>query len=102
MSAIKDIPEAATGLRLCKMVGDELVLAEEVQFPGGLASVDVTLRRAAISGQVGPVGETGDWWADIFDAKGDMIETIALDRRSWNALKNRWMRCRIENLEAAP
>lgn len=89
-------PEGTTGLMLCKVVGDDLILCEPVQFVKGRPAVDTALRRARISGKVGPVGETGDYWADALNSDGDMVETIALDRHSWNALKNRWMRCRIQ------
>ena len=89
------IPEEATGLRLCKIVGENLVCCEEVQFTKGHSAVVTTLLRARISGAVGPVGETGDYWADILNKDDDWFETIALDRGSWNSLKNRWMRCRV-------
>lgn len=89
------LPEGTTGLRLCKMRGEELVLYEEIQFQTGIEGADTTLRRAEIAGKVGPVGETGDFWADIFNKDSDLIESIALDRNSWNALKNRWMRCKV-------
>jgi hypothetical protein len=96
---LEGLPETAVGLRLCKIKSnDELVLCEPVQFVGGYDAVHTVLRRAAISGTVGPVGEAGDYFADIMDENGDMIETIALSRNSWNSLKNHWMRCRIDPL----
>lgn len=90
-----NIPAEATGLCLCKVVCDELIRCEEVQFTKGHAAVVTTLLRARIAGTVGPVGKTGDYWADILNKDGDWFETIALDRGSWNSLKNHWMRCRI-------
>lgn len=96
-NAIKTLPDEAVGLRLCKMVGEDLRLAEPVVFERGRPAVQVVLQRAAISGQVGPLGETGDFWADVLNADGDWIETVALDRGSWNILKNHWMRCRMES-----
>jgi hypothetical protein len=30
------------------------------------------------------------------DENGDMIGTVALDAKSYGVLKNRWMRCRVE------
>ena len=92
------IPEGACGLRLCKIAAhEELKMSQLVMFRNGAAGVDTALRRAAISGAVGPVGETGDYWADIYDAAEDLVETIALDRGSWNSLKRRWARCKLEN-----
>lgn len=81
------VPDWATGLRLCKVVGEKLNMSEEVQFIKGRAAVDTVLRRAAICGSVGPVGETGDYWADFLNENGDWAETVALDRDSWNSLK---------------
>lgn len=93
------LPEWATGLRLCKIVNGDLHMSEEVQFLHGWSGVDTVLRRAAISGVVGPLGETGDFWADLLNSNGDWDETIALDRDAWNSLKNRWMRCRMVGAE---
>jgi hypothetical protein len=95
-AAYATIPPETAALRLCKMKGEDLILCERVRFPGGVSAVDTTLRRAAISGQVGPVGETGDYWADILDENGDLIETVGLDRDTYSSLKNRWMRCKVE------
>lgn len=92
-----NLPTDAAGIRLCKVVGDDLILCETIIFTHGAPAVDTVLRRAAISGKVGPVGETGDFWADLMNAAGDtMVETVALDRASWNAIKNKWARCKIE------
>lgn len=90
------LPEGVVGLALCKIAGKEerLVRTEEVYFKSA-SGVDTVLRRARISGKVGPVGETGDYWADLLVLDGSWIETIALDRESWNSLKNHWMPCRI-------
>ena len=96
MADLSNIPHDAHGLRLCKMRGDRLILCEPVIFCRGRPAVDTVLRRAAISGKVGPIGETGDFWADFINLDGDWEETIALDRDAWNGLKNRWMRCRVE------
>lgn len=89
-----DIPADVIGMQLCKMVGDQLRISEEVYFEKGNAAVRTTLRRAAISGKVGPIGKTGQFWADLLTRNG-MAETIALDQDAWNGLKNRWMRCRM-------
>ncbi len=92
-----ELPENVTGLRLCRIRGEDLVLCEPVQFVRGLPAVDTVFRRAAISGTVGPVGETGDWWADLIDKDGDWSETIALDAGSYKALKTKWAKCRVQS-----
>lgn len=93
-----NIPADAHSIRLCKVNSrEELILCEVVTFVDGSAAVDTALRRAAISGKVGPLGGTGDFWADLMDEEGyTIVETIALDRDSWNALKRRWAKCKIE------
>jgi len=95
MTDLTMIPRDAVGLRLCKISAGQLVLCEPVIFDRGRLAVDTVLRRAAISGKVGPIGETGDFWADFINKDGDWEETIALDRGAWNKLKNHWMRCRV-------
>ena len=93
------VPENAIGLRLCKVVGETLIMCEPVIFNNGQPAVDTVLRRASISGQVGPIGETGDFWADfLIDDIGTWEETVALDRDAWNSLKNHWMRCKIASV----
>ncbi|MEM7398743.1 MAG: hypothetical protein AAF354_07365 [Pseudomonadota bacterium] len=97
MIDFEQIPDNAIGLRLCKMKGDELVNAECVIFKRGRAGVELTLRRAALAGTVGPIGETGDYWADfISDEYGTWVDTVALDRDTWNALKRFWLRCKLD------
>jgi hypothetical protein len=93
------IPENVVGISLAKMRGEKLTLCEEVIFTGGRTAVETTLRRAELSGNVGPVGETGDFFADLLDENGDMVENIKLSRESWNALKNRWMPCKVASEE---
>lgn len=91
-----DIPSSVTGIRLCKVLSnDRLVLCEPTLFACGAPAVDTALRRAAISGQVGPIGETGDFWADLMEDERTFVATIALDRHSWNALKRKWARTKI-------
>lgn len=92
------LPNNVTGLRLCKInKADELTLCEPVMFKRGRVGVDTVLRRAAVCGSVGPIGETGDFWADMLTEDGDWNDTIALDRAAWNSLKNHWMRCRVQH-----
>jgi hypothetical protein len=89
------IPEEAKGLRLCKIVKEELVVCETVIFERGYPAVQTILNRAQVSGEVGPVGETGDYWADLMSDEQTWFDTVKLDRKAWNSLKNHWMRCRI-------
>lgn len=95
------LPAEAKGLRLCKMFpGDDLRLCQVVMFKGGAAAIDTTLRRAAISGgriDIDPPSPLPDHFADIMDANGDMIGNIALDAKSFKALKGYWMRCKYES-----
>lgn len=94
----KTIPKESVGLRLCRIdKKDRLWLCEPVTFIAGFAGVEITLRRAAISGRVEVGGENKDHFADVIDKDGSMIETVALDAHSYRALKNHWMRCRVES-----
>lgn len=93
----KDIMPETAGLMLCKMVGDDLHLAEPVIFTRGRPAVLTVLNRANLSGHVGgSIDQNTDYWADQLDANGDMVGEIRLDRDSWNKLKNHWMRCRMQ------
>lgn len=93
------VPEDAAGLRLCKIVqpDDTLVLCEPVIFLKGRGAILTVLNRASISGHVG--GEprrTDDFWVDVLDGAEDHVSEVRLDRGSWNSLKNKWMRCRVD------
>lgn len=92
-----DLPDEAVGLRLHKINRrDELIACEAVRFPRGRPAVDTVLRRAAISGRVEIGGEIEDHFADVLDDDGSIVETVALDARSYRALKTKWMRCNLE------
>ena len=96
-----DLPAEAVGLKLYRIDRkDRLIGCEGVRFKDGRPAVDTTLRRAAISGRVEIGGDIKDHFADVLDANGDMVETVALDRKSYAALKNRWMRCVVESADA--
>lgn len=97
--ALKSLPPEAIGLRLARIDGKEqLILCEAIRFTDGFVAVETTLRRAAISGRVEVDGDIKNHFADVLDDDGDIIETVALDRRSYAALKNHWMRCKVERL----
>lgn len=90
------IPDTATGLKLYKIVRGDLIACEAILFKRGKAAVQTVLNRAAVSGRVEVNGDIEDHFADVLDADGSMVETVALDRKSYAALKNKWMRCKIE------
>ena len=90
------LPEDCVGLRLCRVAGGRLVMCEPVVFERGRDGVDIVLRRASISGRVGPIGEAGDYWADLLTSPDIWTDTIALDAASYRALKYHWMRCRVQ------
>ena len=90
------IPDTASGLKLYKIVRGDLVACEAIRFERGKSAVQTVLNRAAVSGRVEINGDIEDYFADVLDADGSMVETVALDRKSYAALKNKWMRCKIE------
>lgn len=90
-----ELPEQAAGLRLAKIVKDQLQLCEIVMFADGCSAVDTVLRRAAISGRVEIGGDIQDHFADVLDREQSIIETVALDAKSYGKLKNHWMPCRL-------
>lgn len=91
------VPPEAVGLRLYRIDSRErLIGCEAVMFTAGWTGVDTVLRRAQISGRTEVGGEIADHFADVLDAKESIIETVALDAKSYGALKNRWMRCKTE------
>lgn len=96
--SIAQLPAEAIGLRLYRIAkGNRLIGCERVVFTDGRRAVDTTLRRAAISGRVEIGGKVEDHFADILiDENGTWVETVALDARSYRALKTRWMRCKTE------
>jgi hypothetical protein len=97
---IAGLSAEAVGLRLARINRkDELILCEAIRFDAGVSAVDTVLRRAAISGRVEVEGKIEDHFADVLDADGSMVATVALDRHSYSALKNHWMRCKVERFE---
>jgi hypothetical protein len=92
------IPKNSVGLRLARIdLKERLILCEPVRFASGFNGVETTLRRAAISGLVNVGGKIIDHFADVLYDNGDIIETVSLDRYSYSALKNHWMRCKVDH-----
>ena len=89
------IPDEAIGVGLYRISRGELIACESVQFDQGAQGVRVVLCRAAISGRVEVGGQIQEHFADLLNVEGDIVETVALDRKSYGALKNQWMRCKV-------
>jgi hypothetical protein len=92
-----NLPPTAAVVRLARIRGDDLIFCEAMLLPGGATAIDTILRRAQLSGRVEVGGEIANHFADILDEAGDMVQTVALDSKSYSAIKNRWMRCKVEN-----
>lgn len=92
------VPETAVAIRLARINRKgELILCEAVHFVEGRSAVDTTLRRARLAGHVEIGGEIENHFADLLDENGDLQGTVALDAKSYSALKNHWMRCKVEH-----
>lgn len=95
-SRIKGLPVSARGLRLARIDSKErLILCETVMFVDGFRSVELVLARAEISGRVEVDGKIENHFADVMSDENSMVETVALDAESYRALKNHWMRCKV-------
>jgi hypothetical protein len=91
------LPPESVGLKLHRIDGkDRLIACEGIRFANGLAAVKTTLLRGAIAGRVEVGGKIENHFADVLDDDGSLIETVALDARSYSSLKNKWMRCKTE------
>ena len=94
-----NLPESVVGLRLARIDRNgALILCEAMRFDKGHAAVDTVLRRALISGRVEVEGKIADHFADALDGDGDIVVSVALDAKSYRALKTKWMRCKVEKL----
>lgn len=92
-----NLPATATGLRLARIDRQErLILCEAMLLPGGVPAIELILNRARISGHVRLNGKVANHFADVLDADGDMVATVALDAKSYAAIKNKWMRCKVD------
>lgn len=91
----------AVGLRLIRHDSKGRThFCEPVTFVRGYEGVEIVLRRASLSGRVEIEGEVKDHHADVLiDDGGSWSQTVALDAGSYRALKNHWMRCKIEAVE---
>lgn len=89
------VPDNAVSVVLYRISGEKLIGCEAIIFSQGAAGIETALRRASISGRVEIGGKLDKHFADLLDSKDDIIETVALDSKSYSALKNKWMRCKI-------
>ena len=94
---MSDLPDDAVGLRLARIDRKgALILCEAMRFDDGRSAVETVLRRARIAGRVEVDGTIADHFADALDDTGDIVATVALDAKSYKALKTKWMRCKVE------
>lgn len=96
---LENLDPKACGLRLHRHnPKGELVSCEIVMFDIGFPAINTVLRRAGISGVVKcePFDGQMDYFADVYIKDGNFTQSILLDRKSYAALKNHWMRCRVE------
>lgn len=93
---ISHVPNAARAARPFRIVHDEPIPCEAIHFAGGAGAIDTALRRGGISGRVEVGGRIEDHFADLLDGSGNIVETVALDRASYAALKDRCIKCRVE------
>ena len=96
---LANLDPKACGIRLYRhSVKDELIACELVMFTGGAAAINTVLRRAALSGtvKIEPFDDPMDYFADIYVDETTLTQSVCLDRRSYNSLKTRWMRCKLE------
>lgn len=99
MPDISHLHPDAHGLRLYRHNRrGELIACELVMFVRGRAAVHTTLNRARISGtvEVEPFDGSMDYFVDVYSDPNTFVQTVLLDRSSYAALKNKWMRCKVE------
>lgn len=101
-SNLDNLDPNARGLRLYKHdTHDRLIACELVMFDQGHSAINTVLRRAALAGVVKcePFDDRMDYFADVYTADYTTTQSILLDRHSYAALKNHWMRCKLDRLE---
>lgn len=87
----------AVGLKLYRIAArDRLIASEGVMFDSGRAGVVTVLMRARVAGRVEVEGELDKHFADVLDSNEDILQSVALDAKSYRALKYHWMRCKCE------
>lgn len=99
MADLSTIHPDARGLRLYRHDRrGYLIACELVMFVRGRQAVRTTLYRASISGivEVEPFDGPMDYFADVHSDEYNFVQTVRLDRGSYAALKNKWMRCKID------
>lgn len=87
--------ETIFGIRLHRMNGEKLLSCEAVYCERGGRAVDTVLRRAAISGRVEVEGKLENHFADLLDNDGSIVCSVALDARSYHAIKSRWAKSKL-------
>src|SRR4051812_12378968 len=85
------IPAAARVISLCRVAGDQLKMTEGAEFDG-CEPIELALRRASVSGLVAFNSEIGDYWADVGTQTGNHLLCVSLDRNSFKALKEQWLK----------
>lgn len=97
----EDFPEGTEGLRLVRIVGDELRTFECIVFERGPAGIARFLNRWFIHGDHIP--DQGDEYgqADVMGKDGwSILDEIPLDREGFQRARVK-LGCRVEDLEAA-
>lgn len=95
MRDMETIDAKASGLKLYRISGkDRLIASEDVMFEKGRVGVITVLLRARIAGRVEIEGKLEKHFADVLDEQGSILQSVALDAKSYRALKHHWMRCR--------
>jgi hypothetical protein len=91
----------AIGLRLIRHDSKNRAhFCEPVFFERGRVGVELVLLRASLAGRVEVNGEIKEHQADVLIGHdGEWEQVVALDAGSYRALKNHWMRCKIEAVE---
>lgn len=97
----KPLSDDAIGLRLIRYDRrGRAHFSEHVIFSKGRPAVLSTLNRAALSGRVEIEGTIEDHQADVLtDNAGGWDQVVALDAKSYKALKHHWLRCKTEAVE---
>lgn len=87
------VPAECVGIRLYKHFGNEEFRGTERVMFKERNGLETALRRAALSGkiEIGDNIELGDFFADLYNAEGDIVTHVNLDKDSFKALKEHWL-----------